>query len=477
LAIKEQFPGRKAFPQRKEERVMKQFYDKHFSWILGTMALTAILFSTGVAGAAGVDPVWTNYYADDGTNALVAVQGSKTFVAHSNASRSMGHVEMYDANGQFVSGSDMPELNGGRITAIAVRGSTVYAAGYNGTAGSGTEEVFAVAYKASSKGFKILWEHTYPPTPNAGIYPIGIKVLSSKVVMFYNTDSGDETSVRGKVLGLDQKTGAIKWGPFAYGDPAFASKVNAIAIKGSQFVAVGFQESGGSKYFNFSIFSAVNGGSITGQGFSGAENEALAVSWVGSYLAVVGQVSVPGPSYPIGFFWGLKVNNKGATEVWRDSADQGAATAMNEVVIKGAMAYAAGNGKDTISVEWALVRAYNLAPGTPSKPGGDIWSHTFNLGYPGGVVTTGLAMGKKGVYLAGYGKSDTTDTPANKNWVVEAWDLGGTATWERVFINLNGGQFDQALDIAVGSKAVIAVGQVQGGSMGPIIAGIEAYTP
>jgi hypothetical protein len=217
----------------------------------------------------------------------------------------------------------------------------------------------------------------------------------------------------------------------------------------------------------------VNGGPITEQGFGGAENEALAVSWVGSYLGVVGQVS---GAHLQGFFWGLKVSKTSAVEVLTDSADQGSDTKMNAVVIKGATAYAGGHGKDADSVEAGLVRAYNLAPGTPSKPGGGIWSHATSLGFPGGVVTTGLALGKKGVYLAGYGKSDIADTPANKNWVVEAWDLEGKPTWERKGVNLTVGLFDQALDIAVGAKAVIALGQVQNGA-GPIIAGVQAYTP
>jgi outer membrane protein assembly factor BamB len=140
------------------------------------------------------------------------------------------------------------------VKAIAVSGSTVYVAGYKGTAGSGTEVVFAVAYKASSKGLTILWEQESPAIPNAGKYRIGIKALGSKAVMFYNTDSGTESSVRGKVLGLDPKTGAIKWGPYDYGDPDHANKVNAIAIKGSQFAAVGFKESGGNKFLTTLYF-------------------------------------------------------------------------------------------------------------------------------------------------------------------------------------------------------------------------------
>jgi hypothetical protein len=47
---------------------MKHSYGRRFSWILGVMALAAVLFSAG-AGMANVTPNWTNYDGVDGTNA------------------------------------------------------------------------------------------------------------------------------------------------------------------------------------------------------------------------------------------------------------------------------------------------------------------------------------------------------------------------------------------------------------------------
>ena len=212
---------------------MKCFYGKRFFCIWGAIALVTVLFSTGAAGV-DVTPVWTNnYQGSDGSNAVVAVQGSKTFVAYCNASgvppETMGKVEMYDAHGNYVGGSDL-DLNGGKVTAIAVSGSRVYVAGYTGTAG-GTENVFVVAFKASNKGLTILWEQAPGPTPNAGLYPIGIKALGSKIVLFYNNTS-DSGVIQGTVMALNQKDGTKKWdAPFQGGSPS--GKVNAITIQGS----------------------------------------------------------------------------------------------------------------------------------------------------------------------------------------------------------------------------------------------------
>ena len=91
-----------------------------------------------------------------------------------------------------------------------------------------------------------------------------------------------------------------------------------------------------------------------------------------------------------------------------------------------------------------------------------------------GLKTTGLAVGKHGVYLVGYGESTTTP---QTSWVVKAYELNLAPSWQRVFGGLNEGTFAKALDIAMGAKAVIAVGQVQNGFAGPNITGVEAYTP
>jgi hypothetical protein len=88
------------------------------------------------------------------------------------------------------------------------------------------------------------------------------------------------------------------------------------------------------------------------------------------------------------------------------------------------------------------------------------------------VKTTGIAAGKNGVYFSGYGES-----ASQTSWVVMAYtpDLS-LSTWQRFSVNLNGGLFDQALDIAVGAQAVIAVGQVKDDGDG-LKAGVEAYAP
>jgi len=87
------------------------------------------------------------------------------------------------------------------------------------------------------------------------------------------------------------------------------------------------------------------------------------------------------------------------------------------------------------------------------------------------VKTTGLAAGKNGVYFSGYGES-----AAQTSWVVMGYtpDLS-VSTWQRFSINLNGGLFDQATDIAVGAQAVIAVGRCYDGAN--YYTGVEAYAP
>ena len=141
---------------------------------------------------------------------------------------------------------------------------------------------------------------------------------------------------------------------------------------------------------------------------------------------------------------------------------------FTHVFLKGCTFYAAGYGLVSPDQNQAFVRVYkcgNL---------GSYYKHDTTAGFDKGLKTTGLAVGKYGVYLAGYGEYTTFPQTC---WVVKAYDLNLTHTWQRIAVRLNDGQFDKAMDIAVGAKAVIAVGQVQDGREGPNMAGVEAYTP
>lgn len=451
---------------------MKSFSGQRFFCILGVLTLAAVLFSAGAAWA-DVSPVWTNnYQGSDGTNAVVAVQGSKTFVAYSNEAGNNGRVEMYDSKGIQLPSYDLGDLAGGRIKAITVSGSKVYVAGYYGVAGSGLEIGFLWAFKASSKGLTKLWDGASPdPLPNAGLYPMGIKAQGSKVVSFFNIDSGDESSVRGKIMAMDPKTGENKWGPNDFGNPDYANKVNAIAIKGSKVNAAGtMQDIAGFKYFAVSEYSATTGdyfgGGGTSYGGPGAENEALAIAWSGSVLGVAGYITTsPGTQKA----HAVSIITKGMYPVLElpDVDLEHGENRFTNVVVRGSTIYAAGYGKNASDQNEAFVRAYN------AKTGEMVGQHNETGTLAEGVTTTGLAVGKKGVYLAGYDAA--SDTQAS--WLVRAYDLNLTPTWQRDFGGPSGGTFAQALDIAMGAKAVIAVGQVKDGDSGNLYAGVEAYTP
>jgi hypothetical protein len=134
-------------------------------------------------------------------------------------------------------------------------------------------------------------------------------------------------------------------------------------------------------------------------------------------------------------------------------------------VAKGSTLYASGYGVNASNQNEAFVQAYN------AKTGALLGKDNATLDFENGLITTGLAVGKQGVYLAGFGES-----AAQTSWVVRAYDLKLIPTWQRVFGGLNGGTFAKAQGIGVGAKAVIAVGQVQDGETSPIATGLEAYT-
>jgi hypothetical protein len=434
---------------------MKSSYDRRFFRMLGVMALAGVLCGAGAAWA-DVTPIWTNYdFFGGGGNPVVATQGSNTFVATVNNSGTANSstVLMFDAHGNLVGNPMDWALSGGQVTAIAVSGSMVYVAGYTGVAGSGNEKIFVYAFKALSKmakggkiGLQPSWNTLSPsPVPDAGLYPIGIKALGSKIVLFYNEYSTG--AVHGTIMGINPKDGTKTWASPMQGPTDVSGQVNAIAMKGSQVAAAGTTQNASGHYFTVVIYSATSGNYVNSktiaEGSSSTPNEALAVSWVGSYLAAVGRTGVKG------FFWGLKFSKNTLTQVWTDEAYEGGDTFMNAVTISGSNAYAAGYGNGL-----GFVRAYGLAPGTPKHPGGDIWSDSS---LPGSINTTGLTVGKNRVYMSGYVSSGGT------YWLVKAYDSkSGDSPWDQSF-TLSGGSDSRALGIAMGAQAVIAVGRCYDG--------------
>jgi hypothetical protein len=422
---------------------------------------------------------WTNHEELGGeeSNATgVASLGLKSYVAVSGKGGDgtwYGQMRIYKASGALQWASDTFDLQGGRTTQVAVNGSKVYVAGYQGVAGSGTEKVFVRAYDASTKSFK--WEYT-GDAPNAGLYPLGVSALGNYVVGFFNTDT---TGVlRGKLFGLNPVNGVLKW-PGEFGD-AFnpSNKVNAIAMKDSKFVGAGYnQDATGVKWFNIQAFSAVNGELQWGHGFRpggvGQENEALAVDWKGSIIGAAGYVS-PDPSTRNGHVWAITVGPGAGQKHVDYIGDLGNDSRCTGVVVSGTKVYASGYGLDG-SEKKAFVRSYDA---TKDYPDAMLWDDTFDLTSLGGMVTTGMTMVNKRVYVAGYGlgRSGTPD------WFVKAYDLNGHAKWLDDF-NLNGGQDSKAYGIAAssnaitGDSAIVAVGQARNGPDGSLEMAVRAYKP
>ena len=407
----------------------------------------------------------------------VAPIGSKSCVAVSGKQGDgnwYGEARVYKPNGTLAWKSTPFNLNDGRTTAIAASGPTVYGdgyfyvAGYYGTAGSGSEQVFVRAYDAIGKTFK--WEYKVD-APNAGLYPVGVAALGNNVVGFYNTDTG---ALRGKLIGLKQLTGALKWQRNFGDDTLLSSKVNAIAINGSKVAVAGYnQDNPDYKWVSYGVYFAASGKWDGGGGthMSGPENEALAVAWNGSIIGVVGYLS-PYADNPtrIAYAKYVKIFADGgsvggdAEVVW----DMGTDSRFTAVAVKDKKIYATGYGlNDTEQV--AFVKAYDLVdPYSPAI----LWGDTFDLSSSGGMVPTGIILGLKGPYVAGYGlgASDVTD------WFVKAFTPSGETRWLDVF-NLNGGNDSKAFGIAASSSAIVAVGQAKNGLEGPIEAVVRSYKP
>jgi hypothetical protein len=476
----------------KEEKIVKKFHGKRFFRFLGVMALAAMLVAGAGMSAAADPPAATQIWQDPnidlgGAESLatgVAAKGANIYVAVSsqnNEGEWFGQVRCYNASKAFIwSSGTFPLTGGGRTTQIALAGSKVIVAGYYGKKGSGNELVFVRAYKTGGNHEQSFQWEASTDAPYCGNYPIGVKALGSKVVVFYNTGSAPE--VRGYLAGFSANQ---KFAPLA--DPTWTSdfgysgdvsnQVNDIAIKGSQFAAVGTHQTASHiNYFEVAIYSATNGSYLQSMGTEfgppGAVNKALAVAWVGSYLGAVGQVTNLAGDVQ-GFFWGLKVSSHGMDEVWTDEAYIGGDTQMNAVAISGPNAYAAGFGKNGgADTQAAFVSAYNLAPGTPKHPGGDLWTRYLNTD---NISTTGIVAGKKAVYLSGFGNNGgppPTPTP----WFVVAYDLDGNDKWLQNYELAAGQDTNQALGLAATSKAIVAVGQCRNGS-GILEGVVEALVP
>jgi outer membrane protein assembly factor BamB len=424
---------------------------------------------------------WTNHEELGGGESRatgVASLGLKSYVAVSGKEADgkwYGQLKIYKPSGALLWEPDPFDLQGGRTTQVAVSGSKVYVTGYQGIAGSGTEKVFVRAYDASTKSFK--WEYT-GDAPNAGLYPLGVAALGNYVVGFFNTDTG---VLRGKLFGLNPVTGGLKWSSEFGDDINPSNKVNAIAMKGSAFAAAGYNEDvGGIKWFNVRAFSAVNGDSDWGYGFhpggEGKDNEALAIAWKGSIVGVAGYVS-PDLSTRIGSVAAVIISPQGSTKLLHTDyvEELGNDSRCNQVVVSGTKIYAAGYGLDG-SEQKAFVGAYDARK---EDPGALLWSNAFDLTSLGGMITTGMTLVNKRVYVAGYGLG-LSGTP---EWFVKAYDLNGNAKWFDD-LNLNGGKDSKAYGIAASSSAVVpstsiivAVGQAKNGPDGAKEMAVRVYKP
>ena len=423
---------------------------------------------------------WTNHEELGGGESEatgVASLGLKSYVAVSGKGGDgnwYGQLRIYKPSGALLWASDPFGLLGGRTTQVAVSGSKVYVAGYQGIAGSGTEKVFVRAYDASTKTFQ--WEYS-ADEPHAGLYPVGVAVSGIYVVGFFNTDTG---VLRGKLFGLNPTTGALKWSSEFGDDINPSNKVNAIAMKGTKFVAAGYNQDGTDvKWFNVRAFSAVNGDPQWGYGFhpegDGQENEALAVAWKGSVIGVAGYVS-PDSSRRIGYVSAITVGTRGTTQNHLDYVEElGDDSRCNGVAVSGTKVFASGYGLDG-SERKAFVGAYDA---TKTYPDARLWYDAFDLTSLGGMVTTGLTMVNKRICVAGYGLG-LSGTP---DWFVKSYDLNGNAKWLDDF-NLNGGKDSKAYGIAASSSAVVpsssiivAVGQAKNGPDGFLEMAVRTYKP
>jgi hypothetical protein len=248
-------------------------------------------------------------------------------------------------------------------------------------------------------------------------------------------------------------------------------------MKGSNFAVVGYKEDeSGVKWFNLQTFSAADGFPFVGYWYhpltgGGKENEALAVDWKGSLIGVAGYVS-PDPSTRNGHVWVISVN---ALPHHVDYVENlGNSSRCTGVVVSGTRVFASGYGSDG-SEQKAFVRAYDA---TKDYPDAMLWGDTFGLTSLGGMVTTGMTLVNKRVFVSGYGLG-LSGTP---DWFVKAYDLNGNAKWLDDF-NLNGGQDSKAYGIAsssnvtTGSSAIVAAGQAKNGPDGPLEMAVRVYKP
>lgn len=445
--------------------------------IVAVLALAGGLLGPGPASVQAVVPqptlIWQDVAIDiGGDNALatgVAALGSKIYVAISFEDAGhqwWGQLRAYDAKKGYSWSSDLFYLKGGRTTGMAVSGSTVFVAGYYGVAGSGEEEVFLRSYDAKGKGLKV---DSYTGAPMAGLYPNGVKALGSKVVAFSNYESAPGV-VWGSIAGFSAKTGAYLW-EADYGESwqnLISSQVNDITVSGSSVAVVGYQQTAdGYKWFNVSLFSAVNGsfGSAWGARGNGVGNEALAVSWTGSIIGAAGYVT-DGSGNRYARAVRIIAKGKGAGMTILEDFDLGyGENRFTTVAVDKSQVYAGGQGIGDGGRQMSFIRAYD------AKTTDFLWGDTFDLAGLGGSVTTGLAAAKAGVYMAGYSLS----APGVTDWFTMAYNLGGGVKW-RQDLNPFNQDTNKALGVAAASSAIVAVGQYKNND-GKLKGAVQAYAP
>lgn len=440
--------------------------------VLVVLTLAAALLGAGAGMALAVPAtvLWEDYpnlgLGQDFQATGVAVSGSKIFVPICGLwdldQKWNGELMVYDASKGLSWYTQRFDLQGGRTRAIAVSGSTVMIIGHYFSPGSGTEQVFVRAYGSTAKK-GMLWERSWD-APYAGLYPLGIAALGSKVVVFWNTGS---QAPLGQLMGISPKTGDITWGSQRFGENSdVSSQVNAIAVSGSSFFAVGFREFEGYKNWWAASYSASNGGLI-GQGGDhgdGYDNELLAVSWSGNVIGVAGYESTEA-IHKVAYAGCLDWKKNKWTDLEYFDLGYGE-NRFNAVAVTKSRIYVAGYGSASPTEQAFMLRSYD------PKTGNLVDSTLRELSNAGGMVTTGIAAGKSGIYVAGSG----LESPGVTYWFVWGFNTNLSERWLQDF-SYNGGNFAQANGVAVSSSAVVAVGTAQNGPGGSMEAVIQAYAP
>ncbi len=331
------------------------------------------------------------------------------------------------------------------VNALAVKGNTVFAAGYTSTTGGG--RAFAVRAYSSQDG-SVLWEDHYDREGNGA--DVATALVLKGNILFAGGYTSTATGGRAfSVRAYNVNNGSLLWESHYDHQGSYDDEVKALAVKGNVLIAGGFVKTGGgSAAFAVRAYSTKDGSLL----WEDVYDPGTAVDEVNA-LAVKGNTVFAG-GLTKGAFTLRAYSIKKGLLIWEDVYDRegGGLDLLYALAVKGNRVFAGGYTETVSGGEAFTVRAYS------AKDGSLLWENHYDREGALSDQVRALTVAA-GVVIAG---GNTRTSLGGSCWSIRAYSAqNGTLLWEDHYDREQSSALDGIYALTAKGSIVFAGGYTQ----------------